>query len=635
MAQKTDLYSILMAYANRFGSPSVDIDAFLAFLEKYANQQVSEHPEWQKWCRDLPVKFWAELNPLIEARRAEVQNSEGGAGGRIYLTLWYADLIEQAYRSVDDGAGTPFPGDSFFKFSLPPDKVRIIGVDSELFSYLGTPQSDSTQIIRLVFPEEFGTALVLAPMISRRLVEAALLKIRNYLRNHGGRDFTMHKLPPQVTDREIHLRDILNQIQTRPLDCMKALEDAEDFANLFWACFCSLVKNDIRREKERTPEDIAAIQAAFIIEIFNGYYKAGVLKAREREMAFKNLDAQLDKAPYLYTLDAIIRFTSVKGVLLLGQYSQTELEDWLKAKSTETQNNELPELLIITGDQHERGFIKKKNIFLLCAKLLLEAKCQVRKAVERRWLRLLSAYRKESAMDGDREFERLLSNYTAELSGALTSLLNDAKLPVLYREMELAGASPSDLSNLFAGGNLAPFSALYGLKRKEVLAGIRILLPFWYSVPILFSIVAFFQGMKRKKRRAGQGAGDFGDENEDLHERDPVYDLRTAGRELEAALVPGDYGLDDYLEELGDRWGRLLDQDARDKLVEDVKTVIRDHFRYVLRNQKNIRFTREYLDQMAEHVISANGVMKKLGDQKSLHTYVMVYLTQLLLSVKF
>jgi hypothetical protein len=636
MAQKTDLYSILTAYASRNGSPLIDIDTFLAFLEKYAAQQAPEHPEWQKWTREAPVKFWAELSPLIEGKRCEIQNHDDGKGGGVYLCTWYADLIDQAYRSADDSAGLPFPHEGSLKFKLPADQVRSLSVGNDLAAYLGAPQDTLLPVIRLIFPEEFGSALVLAPMIPRKLLEASLLKVRGFLRSHGGRDYAMHKLPPQVTDREIHLRDILNQIQTRPLDCIRALEEAEDYANLFWACFCSLIKNDVRREKEREKEDIAAIQAAFLIEILNGFFKAGVMKERERELAFKNLETQLEKPPFLYTLDAIIRFTSSKGVLLLGQYTQEELESCLKRKTTEGVDNGLPDLLIVNGSDNERWFIKKKSVFPLIAKLLLDAKTQVKKAVERRWLRILTVYRKEPAMDNDRDFERLLGNYTAELCGTLTSLLNDAKLPALYRELELAGVSPSELSNVFVDGEMISFPELYGLKRKELLANTKILLPFWYSIPILVAIISLFTSFgKKKPKRVKSGDAVNGGENEDLNEKDPVYELRQAGREIEAAMVPPDSTLDDYLEELEDRWSRLLDKDARNRLVEDVKVLVRDHFRYALRNQKNTRFNRDQLNQMASSIIAATSALKNLGDQKSLHTYMVAYLTQLLLSVKF
>jgi hypothetical protein len=46
MAQTTDLYPILKAYANKNNSPYIDIDLFLNFLEKYAVRKAQEHPEW-------------------------------------------------------------------------------------------------------------------------------------------------------------------------------------------------------------------------------------------------------------------------------------------------------------------------------------------------------------------------------------------------------------------------------------------------------------------------------------------------------------------------------------------------------------------------------------------------------------
>ena len=69
MAQTTGLYPILKAYAHKNNSPYIDIDPFLAFLEKYSVRKAVEQPEWAKWTTDTEIKFWREMGNLAESEK--------------------------------------------------------------------------------------------------------------------------------------------------------------------------------------------------------------------------------------------------------------------------------------------------------------------------------------------------------------------------------------------------------------------------------------------------------------------------------------------------------------------------------------------------------------------------------------
>jgi hypothetical protein len=83
MAQTTDLYSILKAYANKNNSPYIDIDSFLTFLKKYSSHKAAEQPEWAKWTTDTGLKFWSEMAPLAESEKCVLLSDT--PEGRIYI----------------------------------------------------------------------------------------------------------------------------------------------------------------------------------------------------------------------------------------------------------------------------------------------------------------------------------------------------------------------------------------------------------------------------------------------------------------------------------------------------------------------------------------------------------------------
>jgi hypothetical protein len=462
-----------------------------------------------------------------------------------------------------------------------------------------------------------------------------MLKIRNYLRNHGNKEFAQHKLDPQLKGNEIYLRDILNQILSRPIDCVTNLENTGDFTYQFWAHFCILVKNDIKKKKEYLSEDFASMQSVYLIEMCNNYYKTKSVKKKEKELAFKALEIHLDKPPYLYTLENILRFTSSKGILLLGQYSEDDLNAYIKAKTSPADNNEQPELFVVRDAKGAIWFVRKGKLLSLISRLLIEARPLVKKVISKRWFRMFRQYRKEPAMENDSEFEKLLAHTITEVNEILANLLHNPMLFLIYRELEEKQASIPESLRIFQKGTLIPYSSLFLLKRKDILADTRILLPFWYSIPFITAILAFFKGGKNREKaqKESEDAAEKA-ENKATRRKDPYYELIKTAKQLEADLLPQDTAIDDYLSELENRWNRLINAQAKKELTEDVNSLIRDYLRHLLRTNKRIRVSRESLSRMASDLVSRNSTLISLKSQDALHLYIKVYLLHLLQNVK-
>ena len=633
MAQRTDLYSILVSYANKNNSPYIGIESFLGFLGRYARKKSEEQPEWYKWLQDRPVKFWAEMSVLVEDGKCELLTDT--ADGRIYMPHFYLEVLDRAYRNPDEDADLPFPSEESLRITLPDDRTRPLSFDYDLLAYMDEPQDSDNPILKINFPEGFGSALVLASMIPHRLTEMALLKIRNYLRKSGNKEYAFRKLTPQLQGKESNLKDQLTRILTRPSDCYSAIEGGGEFSYLFWAHFSILIKSDIKKKKEYLSDDIAALQSVYIIEAISGYFKSLMVKQREAELAFKSLESHLAKPPYLYTLDQIIKFTNPKGVLLLSQYTNEALEEWLRKKTTESENNELPVLLVVQGAKNERCFLLKDKALTLCARLLAEARIQVKDAVSKHWRTLLAEYRSEPAMENDSEFNKALFKFAKRLCPGLTNLLEDPKLLLVYEEVEQNQNGVPPPAEIFNKGQLLPYSALFLIRRKEILADAKLILPFWYSMPIITAIIAFFKNLARKRKAVKLSPDDNANSAEGVpEEKDPAGEIRAAAEDIEFALVPPGHTLDSYLEELESRWSRLINKQARENLIEDVKSLIRDNLRRNLKIQKNFHLTQEIINQMAVNIVTRTPALASLSGRDSLILYSELYLVKLLESTK-
>ncbi|MDR1240178.1 MAG: hypothetical protein LBK27_08685 [Treponema sp.] len=656
MAQTTDLYPILKAYANKTSSPYINIEEFLAFLETYSARKSPEQPEWAKWTRETGVKFWSEMSGLAESGHCVLMTDS--PQGRIYMPYYYLDQIREAYHSVDDSADIPFPSEETLRIAIPAAQVRVLNLETELGPFFGGPRDDSgipvsmtrqnggdgqadgrhssslPAIVKLIFPEGLGSALIPAPMIPRRLMEAALIKVRHYLKTHSNREYALHKLSPSLQGREKQLREMLDQIAIRPLDCLSAMESYSEFSWLFWAHFCALVKSDIKKKKETLAEDLAAIQAVFVIEVCNGFFKVRAVKQREREIAFRALELRMEKPPYYYTIDDICAFTNDKGVSLIGLYSPEDLDAYLKKQIAGNENEGLPGWMILQGKKGERWYIKKEKLLPLCAKLLVDTRPLVKTEIIKRWVKMIRAFQSEAAMEKDADFDSLLGSYTAALNPVLKALLEDPKLRYMYEELERTKKSIPASSRIFKGGALIPMNALYVIRRKDLLADAKTMLPFWYSIPVLASIAAFFKKLGKTRRAKKQAEEELAAEEENAADEETARDLQNMARNIAGQMVPPDKNLDQYLTELESRWSRLLDKQARQNLIEDVNSLVRDSLRYTIRIHKNKKISFRDLNETAAALIVRSPALQSLGGRDSLLLYIEFYMVKLLLNFK-
>ncbi len=642
MNPAADLYTILRFYANRTQSPTFLVDEFSTFLEKYAKRHAAERPDVAIWVENTAVKVRDGLISLNETGKCTLLNGERGQ--TVSIGFYFVDLIKQAYKTIEEMSELPFPEESSLKTVIPLDQIRNLNLDLDFGAYLAAPQDSPLPIIKLIFPEGAGSILLVSSMIPKKILEIAMLKARHHLRSHNNKEYLTHKLLPTFQGKESMLKDAINQLLVRPFDSMGELEKAGDFSYTFWAYLSSLIKNDLRKKGDKLPEEIAVMQALQLIEFFNNFYKGKVQRELETETALKNLELYFDKPPFNFTMDEIVLFTDTKGIPLLGQYSKEALEEFIRSNSAKSgSQDQLPELLIIRGLNGERWYVKKTKLLVLCIKLLGEARPRIKNALTQRWFKLMSDYRSDAPMEEDEAFERELFELTESFAPLLSSILNDKTLYLVHKEMEGTEAGVPESSRLFYKGAFAPLSDLYLLARKDLLIDVRMLLPFWYSTPILSGIIAFFKGLGKKKRKKTRRSNSVpirdtqavlrdDREEEAPKEKGPdrKTELKKAARFIEKKLIPAGYTLDGYLSDQEERWNRIIAPQAKADLTEDVNSLIRDYLRKTARHLRAATFTPERIEDLAR-TLSESPNLLRLPARESLRLYIQLYMIKLIL----
>ena len=113
------------------------------------------------------------------------------------------------------------------------------------------------------------------------------------------------------------------------------------------------------------------------------------------------------------------------------------------------------------------------------------------------WKRLLEDFRASAAMEDDEAFLAELVAQVEARYPLLDALIRDRLLPLVRDEAAARGELPPDVERLFYKDDLIPLDELLDLSRKSLLVDAKMLLPFWYSVPILAGIARLLQRLSK------------------------------------------------------------------------------------------------------------------------------------------
>jgi hypothetical protein len=626
MAQKVDLYSLLLAYANKTHAPVIKITTFLDFIGKYAQHYVAEQPEWEIWTRNAGAKFWEDIPALVDAGKCVIQGS--ATERTVFLAQYHASMISLAYKDDDDSRLPPFPDEQSLKIQLSEEQITVLRLKEDLIDYLNKAETVHYPIIKLEIPDHLYSILTLDSMLPYGLLEAAFLKVRFYLTIAGNRDFVLQKLAVRFHGQEDYPRNMLSDLFQNPGSLVKQFEESGESSYSFWMYLCNLVKDDLRSKTTQISDDITILQAIAIIEQLNIFFNLKAQEAKARETAFEELIAHFMRAPFLYTMGNIIKFEGHDGKPLLEHYSNKDLDEFI-AKKTDVPVDQVPELLLITDVKKEQWFILKAKFPLVCMRQLTDARTMVKDAVIQHWLKVLRRYDTEPAMERERDFKDTLLQYLRIQTPILAAMLEYRRITLLFVEMKSDQEAYAEFAKLFDKNTskMLGLNEILLLKRRTLLSEAHAGLPFWYSFPLFVKIVRFFSGKGKHKQEALTAGAPSS-----TVKKEKALTFQMVCRQFEDVLVPEGQTLDSYLMKLWDRWARLIKEEDRKNLREDVNSLIRDRIRRTVRMLKPVQITEEYLAQTSMELIQSSSALRQLKNN-SMELYVKLYLLKLLKSI--
>lgn len=637
MAEGFDVHQTLRSFAQRNKLSSVEFRSFAAAVQRQAKAMDQARPLY----RDLALRPETVLVPallqLAKDRAVSILHA-GGQIDKIYLPEAFTEPVLAEYRRIEENPEIPFPDEDALKLSVPAEWIQAVSVETDLPALIDFEGSRAAPLYRLVFPEGLKNVVVLSVAVGDKLLEYAILKLRHYLRKGSNKDYIQQRMAGAFTGKEMLLKDTLSSVLIKPYDAIQELRQGQsDFTYPFWAYLSSAIKKDLSGKGDPTPDDVAAYQAAFIVDVFNNLYKGKAQRRVERESAFKQLETIIRKPPYLYSIQDIGDFRDGQGRPLLGKYTRDELEEWLRERTTKAGEGSLPDILVLSAGQGRAVYVAKDRFIPYAVKGLHDARAAIKPQIVRDWKAVLYDFGSLEAMESDQAFRAELRERLSAFNPVLAGALGTGYAPSIFAETRGSKEAPSELDRYFGGGVLAPVDQLLNLDRKSLLTDVRMLLPFWYTVPVLSWFIALFKRSSQKKkerretvRKAVQGGlGEGQAEAPAAQANSRAAEFSQAARKAERRFLPQGYGLDEYLSALENRWNTMLDPRAKANLTEDVNSLVRDYLRGILRSMKPSGFTAERVEMMASNLADTGNLMK-IRNHAALEEYIRLYMVKLL-----
>lgn len=645
MATTTNIHVLLKYYATRQNSAVVNIADFSEYMRRYAQHHVEEQADLIQYLSNSVSLVKAEIAKLTEANKVIWLSSDTDKQ-EIIVIGFFIEKFATRYQEIKKNPTIPYPSHLYLPKNIPAEVYKKESADTFFSDSLANTETSEKALFCIQLPRGLPTILFPSTLPVTILLEIAFAKLRTKLAKEEFYEYFLKKLKIANPGKELSVKNFFTAIKQKPETAMASMKDStESFYQ--WNQLCFFIKQDFENVKDLTQEDVALLQSVAIIEYCTSYYRTKSQQDLQRTTALKNLELVLNKPPYYFTRDTINMFTDSRGIPLLGQYSETDLNDYLHKATTESLENKLPQLLTFKAANNTRYYISKLKVFPLIVRLCSDARETVKNIVTKDCFASLKRFESVPEMKNHDMFEAKLEGLVEKYSPVLHTLLNANFLSAVYFEARAQTDTSAEVLQMFHDGKVPSYSELLMISKEEILTDAKIMLPMWYTMPVVSWILAFFLGPKKSKKQKDSSAN----KNNALEEqkkareeevltaaekRDPAVsrkvELKQAAMEAEKFFVPSSSTLERELSSYEQIWNKMINKQSRENLTEDVNSLIRDYVRKIIKTLRASNFTPERIKNLAEVLAKTPG-MQKIKDQPELCMYIQLYMVKLIKNI--
>jgi len=634
MAVPSNLSSILRLYAEKNNSPFIDFREFCIYIKKYAEHNVEECGDLVKYLGDSSQTVTAELQGLSEKHLVAIITANNKK--TIVSITYYSAKYSAQYKEIQTNEKTPYPLVSDLPKSFPLQALERKSAESYIPDIIDNQNLKSPNLYILEFSKDLPAMLLPACVSVKQLVETAQIKIRKLLKKEDFHDYVLKKLRSTNPTKEISIQNFFQHFVDGKV--AKFFDFSQDDNYYLWNQTLYYIRQDMEKIADKTTEDINILQSVSICEIHCVYLKSRFQDEQKRIEALKELEGNLARPPFYFSMNQILKFQDSKGVQLYGNYTDDDMKNFFQVMTTNGNDNELPQLLVFKADSGTKYYVYKNKVLNVVVRLCNEAHISAERELEDKWYNALTNFDKLPEMTNDQAFEKVLEDFVERNSPILYSLLNANFMTYLAMTNESEDALQG--LQIFDNGHILPYSRLLMLKNSKIYSDVRARLPIIYTLPIISWIAAMFANKRKNAAKQKKKAAVVNEVLEDTEAKKAPEDKRSktevlASRAIEISeeLIPEGSSMDRELDYLLKQWNTMITKDAYNNLTDDVNALIRDYTRRVVKTLTSTTFTRERIENLANTLVRTPN-MQKIKNEKALKEYVTLYILRLVSNSK-
>jgi hypothetical protein len=289
----------------------------------------------------------------------------------------------------------------------------------------------------------------------------------------------------------------------------------------------------------------------------------------------------------------------------------------------------MPDLLVYQA-KGEKVYIPKSKLITYALRQLKGFSAQAKRQVVNRWAAILKNYQVETAMQSDEDFERLLQYILHESSPVFSAIMANTLTFLVQEEMARQGKLAKNFRLFDERGLPLSLRSLTSLDRRDVRHSATLVLPFWYTIPIISNILGF---MKRghnkviKTLATSDGSGAF------KAAPGGGQDGKLIVLQYQKELIPQGFSVESFLRAQEAKWPKLLNESALRSLKEDIQSLVKARLRQYLKLKALKNITRQDIDDLALSIYEDTEALEKLGSRDAMTLYVKVLIFKYILTL--
>jgi len=673
MSERKDLLYILKTYTKKRKVPSISITDLQSLAEKWSVEIKKKRSGFTNFTGFSIEALDRIINKLVTDGICSVSGNSGHIEN-ITLLDFYQESIKKAFDEIELQPEISFPDEESFGGTFPKDIITIIDVKAGFLDLLKSDNKESSRLLRINFPEGIRSLVVLSDLLDPELLQICVSKARLYLSIKRNYDYIFHRMQGIFQNKDQVVKEMFTKIIGQRNLAIATILNPDDFTFQFWSHFSSLIIKEFREKKDKLEREHGFSQSAYLLGFYNLYYKGTKQEKRDKELSFKQVEIGLRKSPYIFSFTDIMGFKDKSGFPLSRKIDRSELAEYLEKRTNPAAEQIIPDILKFNTSSDKYMFMNKEKYLSLTLRKIQEDSRELQSQYVDEWKDVLGDFKRLKMMNDRNLFIEDIAFRVRNMDPVLMMLMKFDYLVLCLEETKPPREVYMETERLFNRGrdNFKSLDEIFRLDRKSLYNNAKSMLPIWKTLPIIGPMAYFFKRLFSGVKKGAAGIKDPSDLISGFHkpntsqpinrkkhkksEEMNAVEVFPTGQDKPSSSSSGDKGKtskeqlaryrkavaklkehyvgkngslnDEILSSIG-VWNPLMDGQAKQDLIEDVNSMIRDYIRGMKKGFSVKPPDVSRIRHFAEH-LGENNAFDKIKKKEEFIRYMELYIVNIL-----